>query len=117
MKTKKIQDFSNIFYFAEKKYDISWNEANDVFFDNAFYYGKMSEAILGVEIFAYFDLDEISERLGYDISERIENAEKVTGLLTKEEVLSLPDYEQSLLITAEFFESINATGDILIDSQ
>lgn len=117
MKTKQIQDFDAIFNFAYKKYGISWNEANDVFFDNAFDYGKMSEAKLGLEIFAYLGTKEISEKLVFDLDKKIDEIGKVTGLFTKEEVLSLSDYEKSLIITAEYFESINATGEVLINSQ
>tara|TARA_B100000073_G_scaffold221592_1_gene184496 strand:- start:256 stop:609 length:354 start_codon:yes stop_codon:yes gene_type:complete len=117
MKTKQIQDFDAIFNFAYNKYGISWNEANDVFFGNAFDYGKMSEATLGLEIFAYLGTKEISEKLGFDLDKKIDEVGKVTGLFTKEEVLSLSNYEKSLIITAEYFESINVSGEVLINSQ
>ena len=129
MKTKQIQDFDAIFNFAYNKYGISWNEANDVFFGNAFDYGKMSEATLGLEIFAYLGTKEISEKLGFDLDKKIDEVGKVTGLFTKEEVLSLtPRFivralekmkknEKSLIITAEYFESINVSGEVLINSQ
>lgn len=123
MRTAKIVGFSEIFKFAEKKYDIDWNTANDVFFNNVFEYGKMTSATLGLEVLGYIDEEEMKECLEIDggdfsnLSERFDKAEKITGVLTKQDVLNLPDSIKSYIIMAEFFESINAKGHILIDAQ
>ena len=63
------------------------------------------------------ELDNEIKKYHDDLDKKIDEIGKVTGLFTKEEVLSLSDYEKSLIITAEYFESINATGEVLINSQ
>ena len=120
METKQIACFSDVFAFAQKAHGISWNTANDVFFDNAFEYRQMSEAILGLNVLEYISEAEIVESGVENYKERLaaaERAGKITGLFTKEEVSNMTPAAKSYVITAEYFESINATGSVLVDSQ
>ena len=43
MAKKEVIDFSSIFHYAKKKYDIEWNPCNDIFFNTEIiHYGKVT---------------------------------------------------------------------------
>lgn len=120
METKQIACFSDVFAFAETAHGIDWNTAIDVFFDNAFEYQYMSEAVLGLHALSYISADEIKRAGVQEYKARLlvaEKAGKITGLFTKAEVANMTSAAKSYIITAEYFESINATGSVLVDSQ
>jgi len=119
MATKQIACFSDVFAFAETAHGIDWNTANDVFFNNAFEYQQMSEAVLGLHALSYISDADIKRAGVQDYEARLlvaEQAGKITGLFTKEEVANMTSAAKSYIITAEYLESINATGSVLVES-
>ncbi len=85
-------DFSEIFGFAEKEYGISWNSANDLFFNKAFAYGGLCKI-------AYGDFLESLDEEQYD--SLVNNKEtSFLDVVSKEEVEASED--KARLITAHF---------------
>ena len=55
--TRNEVDFSEIFFYAEKKFKVHWNRANDMFFDNCLDYKSFNE----------YSIEEINERVDTNI--------------------------------------------------
>ena len=81
--------FDEVFDYASREFDISWNKANDLFFNNAFEYGQI-------------DFFEIEEKY-------LE--------LTKDEILQLSKIEKANAITSLYLSTLGIVGDIYIDSK
>lgn len=47
MKTEKTVTFSEIFEFAGKEFQVDWNQANDLFFNNVLEYKSFNRFYLG----------------------------------------------------------------------
>ncbi len=47
MKSEKTVNFSEIFEFAEKEFQIGWNQANDLFFNDVLIYKGFNRFYLG----------------------------------------------------------------------
>lgn len=47
MKSEKTVNFSEIFEFAEKEFQVDWNQANDLFFNNVLEYKSFNRFYLG----------------------------------------------------------------------
>ena len=60
--TRNEVDFSEIFEFADKKFGIDWNRANDMFFNNSLDYKFYNEYSLG-EPLDYIDKNKPYEEL------------------------------------------------------
>lgn len=60
--TRNEVDFSEIFYYAEAKFNIDWNRANDMFFHNSLDYKSHNEYELN-EPLEYIDKDKPFEEL------------------------------------------------------
>jgi hypothetical protein len=101
MKTLKVFEFDQIFYFAEKKYGIGWNECNDVFFGNSLDYGKHS-TVYPHDWSAYIDLEIIAKDKASDYS--------------KNEIEAMSNIDKSYIILSAYFESLDITDDeVLVD--
>ena len=102
METRQVYDFSDIFKFAESRYGIGWNDANDVFFNGVLEYGKHSEVYPG-DWSAYIDLEAKPKSKALDY--------------TKEEVLAMDKADQSYIIVSAYFESLatNVDDTVLVD--
>ncbi len=53
MYKKKRVDFSEIFHYAEEKFNVDWNRANDMFFNNSLNYKSFNEFFDGTS--EYYD--------------------------------------------------------------
>lgn len=45
--TRNEVDFAEIFFYAEEKFGVDWNRANDMFFDNSLKYKSHNEFVRG----------------------------------------------------------------------
>lgn len=81
--------FDEVFNYATREFNISWNKANDLFFNNAFEYGQIDF---------------------YEIEEKYLD-------LTKDEILQLSKIEKANAITSQYLSTLGLTGDIYIDSK
>jgi len=101
MKTLKIFEFDEIFYYAEKHYGIGWNECNDVFFGNSLEYGRHSTVYPG-DWSAYIDFE-------------LEVKDKASDY-TKDEVNAMTDNDKTYVILSAYFESLNIKdGEVLVE--
>ena len=101
MKSTKVYNFSDIFEFADKHYNIGWNLCNDVFFGNSLDYGQHTTWYAG-ECNGYVGFsDDMMKPLASDYSKR--------------EVAAMSNYDKSFVILDAYFESVNETGEVLID--
>jgi len=97
-------DFSEIFYFADEKFGISWNHANDVFFNNSLDYKSHNE----------FNLNEPLERL--EDGEKIANmTESEKAEWIKNEFPKLSDDDKGYFIINEFMIA-NNVDNIWVDN-
>ena len=64
--TKNEVDFSEIFDYAKEKYQVGWNRANDMFFNNSLEYKSFNEYSLGEP------LEMIDESKTFDLLEEHE---------------------------------------------
>ncbi len=58
---KKRINFSDLFEYAEKKFDVDWNRANDMFFNNSLDYKSYNEFFGGTTEFYEKDLKNPSK--------------------------------------------------------
>ncbi len=89
-------DFADIFRFAGKKFDIGWNQANDVFFGNSLDYGSVTD-IYPKDWRGYVSFDESAKDKASDY--------------TKEEVKEMNNYDKSYVVLAAYFEAQNIKYD------
>ena len=102
MKTMKVFDFDDIFRWADKEYDISWNRANDVFFGNSLEYQRHT-TVYPADWKAYISFDYLEAK------------EKASDY-TKEEVAAMTDLDKSYVILSAYFENLNVTdSEVLVD--
>jgi len=96
-----VIDFSEIFRFAEKHYDISWNASNDIFFGNSLDYKTHTEIYPGdLKLMCSFYKNLKPRALDY----------------SKKEVAVMSNSDKSYIILAAFMENNNITDDtVLID--
>lgn len=76
--------FSEIFYYAEEKFNISWNESNDLFFNQSLTYKSYNEFEKGCE--EYYDtsipFEQLSDRdKGYFIINQFMKENNIKNLL------------------------------------
>ena len=94
-------DFADIFRFADK-YGVSWNEANDIFFDNVFSYDRIVEYCGDWENYVSFYKDVKATASDY----------------TVDEVKVMSTEDKAHIITAVYMETLDLEGvtSILIDA-
>ncbi len=101
MKTMKIFDFADIFHYAEKKYNIGWNECNDVFFGNSLEYLRHSTVYPS----------DWADYIGIDITLKNKASD-----YTKDEVKKMCNLDKSYIVLSAYFESLNVKDDeVLVD--
>ena len=101
MITRKIFDFSDIFFFATKVYGISWNECNDVFFNNSLEYLRHT-TVYPADWSGYVSFMKTSKEKASDY--------------TKEEVKRMSNVDKSYVVLSAYFESLNITDEeVLVD--
>lgn len=79
-------DFSEIFYYAEEKFDIGWNACNDLFFNKSLTYKSYDEFEGGCE--EYYDpsipFEQLNDRdKGYFIINQFMKENNIEKLLVK----------------------------------
>lgn len=101
-KNRQVYNFSPIFKYAEKHYEIGWNQANDIFFGNVLEYGKYTD-VYPFDWASYIDQEDNHRSKALDY--------------TAEEVLAMSKSDQSYIILAAYFESVpdNVDDEILVD--
>ena len=100
MKTVKQIDFDEIFHYAERKYGIHWNNANDIFFNSVLKYGSVTTVYGGDDCLGYTSMyDEDKNSLDY----------------TVEEVQAMNDNDKGYLIVAAYLSENNIKGEIQVD--
>ena len=102
--------FDEIFNYAGTKYGIGWNDANDVFFNNAFRYGKKDSFYVNDWAGYIGDLPVNRYLDAIDRDEYFKASD-----FTVEEVQSFDDLAKAYIITAAFFEEQGVTGEVQID--
>jgi hypothetical protein len=101
MKIMKVFDFSDIFHYAEKHYGISWNECNDVFFNNSLEYQRHT-TVYPNDWKGYVDLEMTLKNKASDY--------------TKDEVKVMTDLDRSYVILSAYFESLGIKdNEVLVD--
>ena len=101
MKKTKVHDFADIFRYAEEHYDIGWNRCNQVFFGNSLEYGKHTPWYAGDWMGQVGFSDVMLKPLASNYNKR--------------EVFAMSNLDKSYVILDAYFESINETGEVLID--
>lgn len=101
MKTVNQIGFSEIFKFAETKYGISWNDANDLFFNGPLQYGSVSDIYGGNDWIGYTTFWDTSDKKAADY--------------TLEEVSALDDHDKAWLILGAFLNDRNIDAEVQVD--
>ena len=98
-----LGDFCELFHYAEEHFGISWNPANDVFFNNSLDYGRINRLRVGEGLGGYVGDDRVYE---YDKAQDI----------PIEIINDLSDCDKSYVILEHYLESKNVTTDeVIID--
>lgn len=101
MKRVRVVEFSEIFNFADKNYDIGWNACNDLFFNDHIQYKSVTD-IYPEELLFYVSFYKSVKRKAADY--------------TKEEVSKMSNSDKSNIILSAFFDSKNIkTGKVMVD--
>jgi hypothetical protein len=101
-KAYKVFDSAAIFRFAEEKFGIDWNSANDVFFGNSLEYGKHTRVYPA----------DWQANVSFPDAGLKEKASEYT----MEDVEQMTDIDKSYVILTAYFESLGVDDDeVLVD--
>jgi hypothetical protein len=104
MKSVKMVNFSDIFYFAEKEYQIHWNTANNLFFRNdVFEYGSVKNIYPGDARAWFRDIDAPK---GFKSSD-----------IPKERFVQLCDSDKAWIILLAYCEKNKIKHDFMVDAR